>query len=264
MAKLTKPQAKAHFEACERLKKENLTVDDKWFIYDNWQESANHVNSIAGAFFTPTQLAGDFAIEICGHRIIDMCAGSGVLSFAHRERCRFADGFPEIVCVEANPDYIEVGKKLLPEATWINCSVFDLPELGHFDFAISNPPFGSTKRLGGKSPRYTGEKFEYHVIDIASDIADYGVFIIPQMSAPFAFSGMQHFQQTPSEHYSKFYEQTKCELTNGCGVDCEYHRKDWHGVSVAVEIVCCDFIEARKAREDNRVDGQQELFGKAA
>ena len=248
MSKLTKAQAKAHKAACDILAKDELTWGDRWFVLENWQESATHINSIAGAFFTPAGLAGDFAIDVHGHRIIDLCAGIGALSFAHYSRCRFADGFPDVVCVEKNPDYVAVGRKIFPEATWIEGDIFNLPDLGRFDTAVSNPPFGATQRNGGKAPRYTGDKFEYHLIDIASDIADDGVFIIPQMSAPFAFSGKQCFQQTPSNHYNKFLEQTGCELTNGCGVDCEYHREDWHGVSVSVEIVLCDFKEARARR----------------
>lgn len=268
MSKLTKAQAKAHKAACDILAKDGLTWDDRWFVLENWQESATHINSVAGAFFTPPGLAGDFAIDVCGHRIIDLCAGIGTLSFAHYSRCRFADGFPEVVCVEKNPDYIAVGRKIFPEANWIEADIFNLPDLGRFDTAISNPPFGATQRGGGKAPRYTGDKFEYHVIDIASDLATDGVFIIPQMSAPFAFSGKQYFRQTPSDHYSRFSEQTGCELTNGCGVDCDYHRKEWHGVAPAVEIVLCDFREARERRAPapQPIDepGQMDMFQEAA
>lgn len=248
MAKLSKAQAKAHKAACDLLTKDVLSWDDRWFVLENWQESATHINSIAGAFFTPIGLACDFAIDVHGARIIDLCAGIGALSFSHYSRCRYGERFPEVVCVEKNPDYVAVGRKVFPEATWIEGDVFSLPDLGHFDMAISNPPFGSTMREGGRAPRYTGDKFEYHLIDIASDLADDGAFIIPQMSAPFDFSGKQCFRLTPSDHYSRFLEQTGCELTNGCGVDCDFHRKDWHGVSVAVEIVLCNFAEARARR----------------
>jgi len=243
VAKLSKAAAKAHQQACDVLTKDSLTIDERWFVIENWQESATHINSTAGAFFTPPGLAGDFAIDVCGHRIIDLCAGIGTLSFAHWSRCRFGERMPSIVCIEKNPDYIAVGRKILPEATWICADVFDVPALilGRFDVAISNPPFGSTARNGRKGPQFTGAEFEYHVIDIAADLADYGVFIIPQMSAPFQFSGKQHFTERKHDKYLDFVKQTGVELTNGCGVDCDYHKDGWHGVSPTVEIVCAEF-----------------------
>lgn len=246
MAKLTKPQAKMHAEACERLSKDVLTEDDKWFVLEHWQESARHINTIAGAFFTPPGLANDFAIEVGGgfegkFRIIDLCAGIGCLSFMCHNRGRWDGNYPEIVCVELNPDYVEVGKKILPEATWICGSVFDLSDLGRFNCAISNPPFGATPRKSCKGPRYTGDKFEYHVIDIASMIADYGVFIVPQMSAPFRYSGQRNYREDKQDAYLRFHEQTGIQLGPSCGIDCDYHREGWHGVSVAVEVVTADF-----------------------
>jgi hypothetical protein len=256
MAKLTKAQAKAHAEACKLLEKEVLTYDDKWFVLENWQESANHVNSVAGAFFTPPMLARDFAIDVHGPKVIDLCAGIGCLSFIAFDKFGWdPENRPQFTCVEINPDYIAVGKKILPEATWIQANVFDLPaDIGHFNCAISNPPFGATK-AHGSAPRYTGKDFEYRVIDIASDLADWGAFIIPQNSAPFEYSGRQHFMRRDgkdlpkSEKCQRFYDQTKIDLDIGVGVDCSYHRDDWKGVAPAVEIVCADFIEVRKARQ---------------
>lgn len=247
MAKLTKPQAKAHQQSCDLLAKDVLTEDDKLFVLEHWQESAKHINTIAGAFFTPTGLARDLSIEVSGRRIIDLCAGIGSLAFWCAMRA--ASEVPEIVCVEMNPEYAAVGRKIVPEATWIVGSVFDLPrDLGHFDCAIGNPPFGATPR-DSRSPRYTGRDFEYHVIDIASGIADYGVFIVPQMSAPFKYSGRQNFVVDESDRYKTFREQTGIILEPNCGIDTDGYRNDWHGVSVTTEIVTADFIEARQRRQ---------------
>lgn len=248
MARLSKATAKLHQQACALLEKDRLTEDDKWFVYENWQESAKHINSLAGAFFTPTGLARDFALEIAGGPIIDLCAGIGVLSFmayhyAHHEKK------PRMVCVEKNPDYVAVGKKLLPEAEWICGDVFDLPDLGRFGTAISNPPFGAVSK-SGKGPRYTGSEFEYAVIDIASDLADYGAFIIPQNSAPFEYSGKQNHSIVETEKTKKFFDQTNIYLRAGCGIDCEYHRDGWHFTAPAVEVAVCDFEEVRAARKD--------------
>lgn len=255
MSKLTKAQIKTHRKACEMLEQETLSFDERWFVLENWQESATHINSAAGAFFTPIGLAGDFAIEVSGKRIIDLCAGIGMLAF--RVNNRFAwgalDEKPEIVCVEINPDYIAVGKKLVPGATWIQASVFELPDLGRFDCAISNPPFGATKKVC-KAPRYTGSAFEYHVIDIASDIADYGVFIVPQMSAPFRLSGQRHYEPTSTDAYRAFAQQTGIELRAGCGIDTAYYINDWRGVAPKTEIVCAEFEQARAKRQPNQLD----------
>src|ERR1700760_3262460 len=114
----------------------------------------------------------DLTIEVTGRRVIDLCAGIGSLAFAyyHRDAFRRGNGL-EIVCVEQNFDYVAVGRKVLPEATWILANVLELPaRLGKFDCASANPPFGRIKSAG-TAPRYTGAEFKYSVIDVASDIA---------------------------------------------------------------------------------------------
>jgi predicted RNA methylase len=123
--KLTKPQIKAHREAmalvdCDR----RLHDEEKEFILDNFHEGATHINSSAGAFFTPRGLARDFAIEVDGgttdkSRCIDLCAGIGSLSYAVEQKVG------SLVCVEMNPEYARIGKRIVPAAEWIVCSVFD-------------------------------------------------------------------------------------------------------------------------------------------
>lgn len=246
MAKLTKQQAKLHQQACDLLLKDVLTEDEKFFVIENWQESASHINTVAGAFFTPYDLARDFAIETFAGRIIDLCAGIGILSFAASMMHRWSEAPVSFTCVEINPDYVAVGKKLLPEATWIEASVFDVldMDLGHFDLAISNPPFGKIKRPDRKgAPRYTGGDFEYHVIDIAAHLASYGVFILPQMSSGFKYSGSQHYQRDKDGKAVKFQEKTGIYLGPSCGIDTACYLNDWKGVSPLCEVVCCDFDE---------------------
>jgi hypothetical protein len=246
MAKLTKAQAKAHQQACDLLSKDVLTEDEKYFVLENWQESASHINTVAGAFFTPLALAMDFAIEANEGRIIDLCAGIGMLSFAMRQRNAFNSEPLDITCIEINPDYVAVGRKILPEARWIEASVLDVLDmgLGHFDFAVSNPPFGNVKRAGGKKgPRYTGSDFEFHVIDIAANIASYGVFILPQMSAGFNYSAKPEYSRQTSGKAFDFQEKTGLRFESGCGVDTSIYKNEWRGVSPICEIVCVDFSE---------------------
>jgi 2-polyprenyl-3-methyl-5-hydroxy-6-metoxy-1,4-benzoquinol methylase len=43
-----------------------------------------------------------------------------------------------MVCIEKNPDYVAVGRKVVPEATWICADVFDLPaDLGRYDRVVA-------------------------------------------------------------------------------------------------------------------------------
>ncbi len=246
MAKQTKVEASAHARALELLEKAVLTYDERLFVLENWNEAANHINGVAGAFFTPTGLAVDFAIDAGGGRTIDLCAGIGSLAF-HVHWRRFYGWernapSPEIVCIEINPAYVEVGRKVLPEARWICADVFDfdLASLGRFRVAIANPPFGATARTG-EGPRYTGRAFESYLIDLASDIADHGTFIIPQASARFQYSGVQCYRERPSAEYLKFTQQTGIHLEAGCGVDCSIYRDQWRGIAPSVEIVCANF-----------------------
>ncbi|MCP1843942.1 SAM-dependent methyltransferase [Bradyrhizobium sp. USDA 4524] len=264
MAKLTKVEAKAHAEAVELLKKDVLTYDEKLFVLDNWHEGANHINGSAGAFFTPTGLAGDFAIDAGSGRMIDLCAGIGALAFHVFWRGYYgrSQGEPEreIVCIERDPAYVAVGRKVLPEAQWICADVFDfdLKGLGHFGCVIANPPFGATPRAG-KGPRYTGRSFEFHVIDLVSDMADYGAFIIPQMSAPFEYSGAQCYRERKSADYLRFAEQTGIHLEAGCGVDCAYHRDGWKGVAPNVEIVCANFEDMPRNKARSSAEPEAKL-----
>lgn len=245
--KLSKQQAKAHECAVEMLTKPMLTLDERYFVIEHWNPAADPLNCLTGAFFTPPGLARDFAIEVSGRTLVDLCAGIGALSFyASIGR----EGPRSIVCVESNPVYVAVGQKILPEATWLCCDVFQLPEIGHFQCAIANPPFGAARR-NGRAPRYHGARFEYHVIDVASDLADDGVFLLPQDSSPFRYSGRPYYEQSAPEripHYGEFVEATGIELESTCGIDTSLYIGDWKGVSPATEVVICDFAVARLQR----------------
>ena len=254
MAKLTKAQSKAHLQAEELLKKDVLTLDEKAFVYENWNEAALHDNTRAGAFFTPMSLANDFKLEVPGPKIIDICAGIGILSFCKLHfQHHDPERMPAITCVEINPDYVRVGRKLLPEATWICADIFDIWQELPRDFttAIANPPFGAV-RHAGKAPRYSGPEFEYKIIDIAGHLASYGAFIVPQMAAPFRYSGVQCYQRNEHTKYAKFAAETGIHLDAGCGIDTTFHSDGWkHGAPVT-EIVCCEFAQP--------VQAQGELF----
>ena len=254
MAKLTKEEIKRHNAAVEILNKEHLNFEEKLFVYENWNEGATSVNSEAGAFFTPEGLARDFVLEIYeGGNVVDLCAGIGMLSFFafHYNKCN-------VTCIELNPTYLEVGKKLLPEATWINDSIFNYKSFGHFDQAISNPPFGKIKTGNDQEIKddlkYKGAEFDLITIEIASKISDYGTFLIPQMSTPFRYSGAPSFQDlridskgynpnglTPPAKVQKFIKETGFDYLFNVGIDTNYYKNEWKGVSPTCEIVNFDF-----------------------
>ena len=251
MAKLTKIEAANHQKAIDFLKKSVLTEDEKDFVFNNYHEGATHINTNAGAFFTPNSLAWDFALEIGTvereeRRVVDLCAGIGGLSYNILRR------FPgiKLVCVEINPDYVAIGKKLVPEAEWHCLDVMDLDrilELGFFDVAVSNPPFGAVKSFkNSKAIRYSGAKAEYKVIDIAAEIANSGLFIVPQISSGFKYSGPGMYEKNKTEAVSKFEKQINISLELGSiGLDTTLYQ-GWKGVNPIVEIVDIDFFDVRR------------------
>lgn len=261
MARLSKAQIRAHEQASELLDLPSLDDDQRQFVLDNWQESARHVNSAAGAFFTPSGLALDAAIYAVWTqdrpvRVLDLCAGIGALGLSCWWR---SNRTAEVTCVEINPDYVAVGRKLFPEARWVEASVSDLPaDLGEFDVAISNPPFGKTAKI--KGPRYSGED-DLAVVDIASDLARWGVFILPGMSCPFEYSGVPHYRlrQHPAK-FERFHRATGIDIQ--CeSIDCSYYQDQWRGVSPNVEVVTAGFEQVRAARAVARIP---DLFEEAA
>lgn len=131
MAKLTKSELKAHAQAVEILAKDKLTEDEKEFVYRNWHEGANHVNSAAGAFFTPFDMAfpqmsagfnysgrRDYERQTEGKAVkfqeltgLHFDAGCGVDTAYYREEWKGVSPLCEIVCV----DFEEARQAIVPE-----------------------------------------------------------------------------------------------------------------------------------------------------
>lgn len=237
MARISTRQQKAHDNALALLKgSSNLTHEQTLDFFRDYHEGAKNLNGLNGAFFTPHSLATDFAIEadISGEKkIIDLCAGIGMLSYACTANDR---SNVDLTCVELNHDYASIGKSLVPWAKWITEDVTNINEEDNrqrFDIAISNPPFGN---IGGIS------MFDLEVVRIASKIAKRGVFILPQQSTPFRYSGHQSFRSEVTDKLAKWMSETGIEFEFNMGIDCNTSINDWKGVKPVVEIVSCDFI----------------------
>ena len=80
------------------------------------------------------------------------------------------------------------------------------------------------------------------------------------MSAPFRYSGQPSYRRDEAPAYLDFQRATGIDLGHSCGIDCDYHKDGWRGVSPTVEIVRADFTEARAAR----AAGQSDMFARAA
>jgi hypothetical protein len=248
VAKLTREQERLHAEACRLINlSRDLTEDEREFVLNHWLESSTTSSASDRAHFTPAGLARDMSLEVGGDRIIDLCAGIGRLAFHNRDLWgRWPHPGPEMTCIERNPDYVRVGRRVMPEARWICADVMDLPkmrdDLGMHDVCISNPPFGAIPRTGNAPGGYVGRRFEYHVIALAAMVARRGVFIIPQTAAPFHYSGKPCFERDRGDdEYRKFIDVTGIELEPTLGIDTSYYDADWRGVSPRVEIVLVDF-----------------------
>lgn len=278
MGRLTKPEIRQHQQAMKYLEQlhaiKNLDQKEEYelFILENFNPAVlsgeNVIN--AGIFFTPIELAKDFRVEAQGHNtIIDLCAGIGHLSYWLQDWIKWHD--LELVCVEIDPEFVEVGKVLVPNATWICEDILDPQFLSlfqnkKFNLAISNPPFG--KNLSMKETphlNYSGGSFEFKAIEIASKIARNGAFIIPQGSSPII-----HYPEpgqstiNDSKEYEKFNLQTGIHVEANCGIDANGHH--WKGASPKVEIVTFDFtsvsIPSKKSKRKKPLKNvqQQSLF----
>jgi hypothetical protein len=219
MARLSKKKSKLHHAACDLLKKDKLTYEEKEFVLQNWNESAEHTNGVAGAFFTPIGLARSLAVEAdTTGMILDLCAGIGVLGFALRPD---GDG---LTCVEINPAYVAVGQKILPKATWICADAFGY--MGYSHVVIANPPYGKVN-----THKNVYGRFEYDLINFAVDRARRGVFLIPQSLCPFQYSGGRQYVEVVNNTYQKFSEATGVVFEMNCGIDTSIHAAEWASIT---------------------------------
>ncbi len=237
MARVTKKESANHNRVMELVHSDKqLTQDDKEFIFNNYRGDGI---GATGAFFTPEMLAWDFILDAgCSDDCIELCAGIGRLSYYQYLRNKPT----HITCVELNPEYVMIGKRVLPEAEWITGDALTFKPDRFYKVAYGNPPFGKINTSEGYAGRYTGSEFEYRVIDHASTFSSMGAWIVPQGSAGFKYSGHTYYDPTvKSGKYLKFVNDTGYSFFPGVGIDTSIFKDEWNGTRVICESVLVDY-----------------------
>lgn len=243
--KLTKAQTKLHQEAMSLVNLDRpLTDDERDFVFQNYHEGSRHNVTASGAFFTPLDLAMDLTLEIPSNAwIIDLCAGIGILSYAASAVCD-----PErVICVESDQEYCRIGKRLQPNACWIQSNVFDFQSIALPGYSrdnavvLSNPPFGALPKLNYDGPNLP---FHHSVIQHAAFLADFGVFILPTTETGYRRNSLKQYSRDDSASYYRFAASTGLDLRLSC-LDASYYANDWRHKVPSVEVVTCELAAAR-------------------
>lgn len=269
--KLTKQQRKMHDiavavlnnpESFRDIMDQHQTPDgrsyypDDWreFVYRNYRPDATNDIGKGSAFFTPWEIAGEFQIETLNWhsgmdrplRIVDLCAGYGVLSLRRHMNSKYSDEpAPEITCIEINPEFVEVGKQLFPEAEWICADVFDAEQIlagREFDEFYSNPPFGRIPKVNGKKP-YDCPRFEWAVAEIGMRLApeNGGTMILQTGATNWGITGRRGYEKIDNPDYEKWSKRTGINLGPNCGIDLSF--VEFAATKTQVELVDVEFSE---------------------
>lgn len=231
-----------------------LTEDEVEFVFENFQEGADARTRIVGAHFTPAELARDLAPNVDAEFYVDLFAGIGRLTRSVLDFYAWG-GERQAVCVEMNPTFVEVGKRLVPEAHWVQADLLTADAAGKIGDTmaelgwpagnrvlgvISNPPYGNG-RIDGQHR----VQIEYHAIEIGAALGAFaGAFIIPQQRCPFVYSGQRNYRHTGGDRaYQSFTRRTGLAIGMNAGIDTSCYRKQWKGVSPQVEIAIVEYPE---------------------
>jgi len=242
MAKITKQQSKMHIEAMALVKSDlPLSFDEIEFIFKHYNPMAQHMVGLAGIYFTPVSIAREMRIETMdleNKRTLDLCAGIGILSYqAWKAHAMWngTDNF-EIVCIENNPEFVEIGKRIFPQAKWVCGDAFDrktIEGLGKFDQVLSNPPYGIKIENNGWLEKGLSQ---YKAAEVAMKVSNHGIFILAQGDCPFKYSGINGFERNDNNNkYKAFNKKTGIVIEMNCGIDISYANNEWAGLGNNVQ-----------------------------
>lgn len=217
--KLSKPELKLQKEVFSLIEsKEHFTYDELDYIYENFNPGYISDVTTHSAYFTPLDMAYDFALFAGRFGVmVDMCAGIGCLSFAAKTRDTYNGNIRQQVCIERNPEYIKIGKKLLPSANWIEGDIFDktvwdsiISQYGKIDCIVSNPPFGKISKSDSNRNwlKYKGAEIDIASIEVALTYTDNVSMILPVMSCTFNYSGRRYYEERENRKIEKLKKET--------------------------------------------------------
>jgi predicted RNA methylase len=241
---MNKTQLKNNEQANEYLQKAVLADHEKQFVLEHWIPPNTLNAKRQSAFFTPVDLAIAFALYVPDFdgvpSIVDLCAGIGSLSYWLYMQSKF-DKPIKLTAIEIDPLFVEVGKKIVPEATWIRADVFDKtlwPNSGEkFTYAISNPPFGHVSRNATSDWLDYQGSFDLMVAEIAHRYTRYGAtMILPSQSVAFRSDTPRSYIPTSSKEYDRFLAYHPDAQILPSTYDTSLHKKEWIGASPSVEI----------------------------
>lgn len=210
MAKLTKQEVSQQKEIKDLLKKpRDLTYEETVFVLQNFVPPSDVITDNA-AFFTPTSLAE--AVAMChgdSASVVDVGAGIGCLSFFVAIQTQWNP--QPIYAIEINPEFVTIGKKLVPQAQWIEGDIFDEETWKKVDaeFFISNPPFGN--RVNKPWLAYKGDSMMAAIeAGIRKTTCNGGTVILPQSAC------LDHYSYPPKTRYVVRRERVRTRKENTC------------------------------------------------
>jgi predicted RNA methylase len=253
MSKITKQQLKQHDEVEQLLwgSDRPLKRDEVEFCLEHWDPRADSGRHVAHnqAYFTPMVLACEAAMYVGGNgrRVVDICAGTGRLAYAVLAANGWQPQEVQVTAVEFNPEFVRVGRRLLPEVDWILGDCYDLSlwqSLPRFDEAIGNLPFGAvvtehdTDWVGYCGPA------GLTVAAIGLQVARLGIkMILPQVQTIFRYSGADlrygaHADSYPG--YLKKFMAGRPDLEldhSSLNTEQPDYRAGWRGAAPVVQVV---------------------------
>ena len=238
--RVSKKQTRQHDRLMAMLSSsDRLSVDQIESFYDDFVPSSMANTTKLNAFFTPQSVAQEISVfcDCDGSTVLDLAAGIGSLSYGILSSGRKPK---RVVAIEINPEFVKIGKRLLPEVEWICGDIFDataMKRLGRFDWVISNPPFNvpmppDVKKDAGPVTS------DLAAVVVALTVANDGMFILPQKSTPWKFSGRQTYEcSNPPTAVRRFMDRHPSINFYCVSCDLAYCKDDWQDGITMPELV---------------------------